>query len=435
VSYSDIVLLMVYPSENWARPSTEYPEEATTKKKLKIARKKQLKALAQNRDIVPEPVYDDTEYHSCSSFAATGSATPDGKPIHGITQMVGPEVMDTVILIAFPEDGYSWVSQPYAGRVNGNSAMNSNGFTWTLTAIMSPNPVWGLITEAYFHYLAQYVATPTEAQSYLESTPRAGVTGGVTMTDAEGNISVFENNSAGYAIRLPGESGETDFTVMTNHITIPSIEGYVEPQPTNNSFRRYNSIFQFIVEAPDGVDFPYAKNMLASDDWYEPGVGWHENEPGGNGPSNAHSSVNQSIYFPADLVAYLQTGTASGNGLPAYATGEYVKIKLASDANAVTAQAGRDASSFYWKAADQFQSALNDNAAYVPYLVAQSISEQLDEAYVAYSLGMDREAYADLEENANAKLYLYSEALTNYAKAQLYAQMVITTLNSLSATP
>jgi hypothetical protein len=52
--------------------------------KLKAIRKKQLKGATG-----PEPVYDDTEYHYVALLLRLGSATPDGKPIHGITQMVG----------------------------------------------------------------------------------------------------------------------------------------------------------------------------------------------------------------------------------------------------------------------------------------------------------------------------------------------------------
>jgi hypothetical protein len=172
--------------------------------------------------------------------------------------------------------------------------------------------------------------------------------------------------------------------------------------------------------------------MFASSDWYDAGAStWHYNEPNAPGISNDHTSVNQSIFFPADLVAYLQTGTPSGNGLPAYATGEYVKIKLADDANAVTAQAASDALSMYWEAADLFEYDANDNAAYLTYGVAELIKEKLDEAFLAYSNGMDREAWADLEENTNEKLALYGEALTYYAKAQLHAQMVLAQLNKL----
>jgi hypothetical protein len=66
------------------------------------------------------------------------------------------------------------------------------------------------------------------------------------------------------------------------------------------------------------------------------------------------------------------------------------------------------------------------------YGIAESIKEKLDEAFVAFSTGMDREAWADLEEkDTNEKLSLYGEALTYYAKAQLHAQMVKAQLNKL----
>jgi hypothetical protein len=431
VSYNDLVLLMVYPTELWARPYSEYPEEASKKGKLKAARKKQLKAGIT----IPELNIEEKKHHSCNSFAATGTATSDGNPILGITQMVNDKAMDTVILIAFPEDGSSWVSQPYAGRVNSNSAMNSAGFAWSMTAILS-EPAWGLAPEAYFHYLAQYATSPAAAQMYLTNTPRAGVTGGFTMADAAGNISVFECNAYAYVLREPGDEGETGpFTVMTNHLVDPSLAAYNPPwlEPALGTFTRYNTVFQFITESLGAIDFPFAKSMFASSDWYDADVGqWHYNEPGTPYISNDHTSVNQSIFLPFDLIAYLQTGTPSGNGLPAYATGEYVKIKLADDANAVTDQAGRDALSMYWEATDLFEYDSNDNAEYLTYGIAESIKEKLDEAFVAFSTGMDREAWADLEEkDTNEKLSLYGEALTYYAKAQLHAQMVKTQLNKL----
>lgn len=430
VSYSDLVLLMVYPTELWARPYAPYPEEATKTAKLKATRKKQLKTGIT----IPEFNIEEKKHHSCNSFAATGSATSDGKPILGITQMVNDKAMDTVILIAFPENGSSWVSQPYAGRVNSNSAMNSAGFAWSMTAILSES-AWGLAPEAYFHYLAQYVTSPTAAQEYLTSTPRAGVTGGFTMADADGNISVYECNAFDYVLRGPGDEGETDFTVMTNHLVDETLQIYNPPwlEPALGTFTRYNTVFQFITESLGNIDFSFAKSMFASSDWYDAdSATWHYNEPGAPGISNDHTSVNQSIFFPADFVAYLQTGTPSGNGLPAYATGEYVKIKLADDANAVTAQAASDALSMYWEAVDLFEYDSNDKAAYLTYNVAELIKAKLDEAFVAYSIGMDREAWADLEEkNMNEKLALYGAALTNYAKAQLYAQMVLTQLNQM----
>lgn len=399
VSYLDIVLLMVYPSENWARPNRPYPSETHVKDKSASGSSSQ----------------SEEEFHACNSFAATGNMT-DGYPVHGITQMVAPEAMDTVILLAFPKDGASFVSQPYSGRVNGNYAMNSEGFAWTLTAISQWAPdekiedrdsFWGLITEAYFHYLAQVAKSPDEAIEYLRNTPRAGVTGGITMSDASGVIKTFECNSTVEALRFPGDNDEDgDFLVMTNHLVDPVLDalGY-NPPWAFNSRARYDSVFQYLsdVAGAGEVDFNFAKGLFEAN--YSPG-----------------SSINQGIFLPADLTAYLQTGTPTGTGLPAYATGEYVKIRLATDPKTVTYSAGDDASAFYWDAREFFQA----NALNLTNDVYNDVQAKLDEAYIAITLGSDRAGYANLQKKESPALW--GEALTYYAKAQLYSQMAKTAL-------
>jgi len=434
ISYLDLVLLMVYPSEMWARPTTPYPKEAARTLKLKAARKAQMKPGY----VPPGAGVDKTKAHSCNSFAATGSATRDGKPIIAIDQMVDEAAMDTVILIAFPKKGAAFISQPYAGRVNGNSAMNGSKFAWTMTAIMMDQPVWGLITETYFHYLAQDVTSTAAAQAYLKNTPRAGVTGGFTMSD-DITISVFECNALAYKIRKPGDEGETgQFTVQTNHLVDPSLQQY---NPAWLSFMgtytRYDTVLEFITEAltpTASVDFSFTKNMFASDDWYDAtGKTWHHNDPGSGNISNSHGTINLSIFSPADLIAYLATGTPSGNGMPAGATGEYVKIQLAKSPKAVTAQAGNYADAFYWSAVDLFEYELNAKPAYLTYEVAESIRAKLDEAFLAYENGMDSAAFANLEKNTQNQLALFGEALTYYAKAQLYSQLVTTQINKLKS--
>lgn len=399
VSYLDMVLLMVYPSENWARPNRPYPTETKVKVKSTSG------SSSQSED----------EFHACNSFATTGNMTTDGYPVHGITQMVAPEAMDTVILLAFPKDGASFVSQPYSGRVNGNQAMNSEGFAWTLTAISQWGPdggsYWGLITEVYFHYLAQIAKSPDEAIEYLMNTPRAGVTGGITMSDGLGNIMTFECNSTVEALRFPGDNGENgDFLVMTNHLVDPELDaaGY-NPPWAGGSMARYDAVFEYLsaVAGAGEVDFNFAKELFEAN--YSPG-----------------SSINQTIFLPKDLIAYLQTGTPTGNGLPAYATGEYVKIRLATDPKTVTYSAGNDASAFYWDARDSFQSAIEDEAPYLTTDVYNDVQAKLDEAYIAITLGSDRAGYADLQKKQSPALW--GEALTYYAKAQLYSQMAKTAL-------
>jgi len=323
--------------------------------------------------------------------------------------------------------------------------MNSNGLSWTMTAILADSPAWGL-TQVYFHWLAQHADTIDSAVDYIESTTAGGVAGGFTLSDGSGNIRVLETISlvpqldettfgtpeTHSNLRAPGDLGEPGpWVAQTNHLNPEWMQEY---NPFWLSFigtyTRYDTVAQFLTEAEPGtVDFAFAKAMFASDDWYDAAEGvWHRNEPGAPGISNDHTSVAQSIFFPADLVAYIQPGTPSGNGIPAYATGEYVKIQLATDPKPVTLQADADALAYYWDACDLFEHELNANAGYLTGQLVEDIRDKLDEAMTAYSLGMDREAFANLATDADQRLELWGAALTHFAKAQLYAQMAKTTL-------
>ncbi|MGB9886058.1 MAG: C45 family autoproteolytic acyltransferase/hydrolase [Moorellales bacterium] len=415
VSYLDLIALMVYPTEMWARPQTPYPKETG------------VAWGGASAEAIPNGTF-----HSCNTFAASGSMTPDGKPIHAITSMVEVEAMDNVILLAFPKNGNSFVCQTYAGRVGSNYAMNSKGLAWTMTAILSDTPQWGVPPEVYFHYLAQMASTTSEAIKYLESTPKGGVTGGFIFTDASGRITVYEGTANHFRSRHPGDMSEPgEFVVETNHLVHPSLRAY-NPKwlPVIGTYARYDTVFQFLKEAaPGSVNFDFAKRLLASDDWYDKSTGqWRKNEPGRVEISNSHGSVSQAVFFPADLVAYLQTGTPSGLGLPAFATGEYVKIKLAADPKTVVRDTEQDTLAMYWDVVDTFRRDLNAGEAYLSLCVMKDVEDKLDQAFSAYSLGMDRASYGSLVENAEQRISLWAEAMTYYAKAQLYVQMAKTTL-------
>ncbi len=420
VSYNDLVLLMVYPSELWSRPTNAYPPG--------------IKISSRKTDTLDRTKPSKKAYHSCNSFAATGSATSDGNPIHAITQMANTEMMDNVILIAFPRTGHSFVSQTYAGRVNANSAMNSNGLAWTMTAIPTETSVWGL-TEVYFHYLAQVASSRTEAVKYLQDTPRGGVAGGFILSDANG-IEVFETHADNYARRsLSGESG---FLAQTNHLVDPGMASHNPPWVTHmGTIERYDTVFQHLSEAPPGaINFDFTKMLFSSDDWYDKAAGtWHRNVPGSPFSSNSHGSVSESIFCPADLTAYLATGTPSGNGIPAYATGEYVKIRLSTDPEKVIDQADADTLNYYWAAADLFEKEMNTSPtpSYLTSALITIVRGHLDSAMTAYSIGIDRAAFAYLEKTAKKKNALRSSALSGFAKAQLYAQMAMTSLKRAGA--
>ena len=71
---------------------------------------------------------------------------------------------------------------------------------------------------------------------------------------------------------------------------------------------------------------------------------------------------------------------------------------------------------------------MNAAPAYLTTDVIADVQATLDEAMTAYSYGIDREAYADLETDEEASITLWGSAMTHFAKAQLYAQMAKTAL-------
>ena len=77
------------------------------------------------------------------------------------------------------------------------------------------------------------------------------------------------------------------------------------------------------------IDFDFVKKMFRSDDWYDCDAKmWNYNDPGSGNGFDILEYTQNTILCPADLTAYFLQGTASGIGIPAGATGEFVKVQL-----------------------------------------------------------------------------------------------------------
>lgn len=419
LDYYDMVLSAVYPTELWARPKVTYPQETGVQPVAKTT---------------PAGQGDINAPHSCNGFAATGEATSDGKAILAFDSMVSTDAMDNIILIAFPKTGAAFLTQSAAGKLAGNFGMNSNKFAWAMTAIFDDKPQWGL-TEGYFQWLCQTPKTPAEAEKFIVATPRGGVAGGFIMADPT-NVMVLESNAKRYHMRTPGQASETGkWLVQTNHLIDPSLQADNPPWlGFTDSPNRYTTVFQYLKEATTAtpatkIDWRLAKAIFASDDYYDGKKGeWVRNQPGKPGISNNHITTTLNIFEPNTLTAYLATGMASGNGSPAYATGEYVKLQLLETPKKIADKADADTQSIYWDANDTFQRELNTKAAYLTLPVIADIKDKLNKAWYAYSKGLDRLSYGTLQSDANTGRTLFATALTYYAEAQMYAQMAKTSL-------
>ena len=177
--YLDLLAVTVYPAEMWQRPKIPYPKET----RVQAAEKRAL--LGAN--------IDNYEYHSCNAFTATGAATGDGKPVVALSKMVPMEAMPQPLIGGFSQEWTKLRDKPLCGRDGTEFRNEQQRFRLDHDRHKSEDPSWGLQSEAIFHYLTEIARSPAEAQEYLKSVPRAGVTGSFTpLGDAAGNISVFE---------------------------------------------------------------------------------------------------------------------------------------------------------------------------------------------------------------------------------------------------
>jgi hypothetical protein len=445
VTYADLVAIMVYPQELWARPQMPYPPE-TGVTPCGVASKSQ-NLLAKGRTNT-KPV------SSCTSLAATGNATQGGIPMVSIT---GGATLDTpqyLILIAFPSEGQQFISLTQAGRVATNLGANSQ-FSWTMPAAVTAPLLgcpssWGVTSEVYFHYLQQYCKSPRDAVTYLNDTPKGGVTGLFVFANKSGDVFIDECGSCGCVIRKPGDTYENkDFVATTNNYNSPAMEGYnLGAAYFPDTFFRYATIFQELYTAPAGtVGLHFAKAAWLSDNWYDPTcsttAGWptcypaagtagiwntvpvadNPNDPNTcNVPGNlCEGGEYQMISFPAQQTVYLERGDPQGTAVAPYywptspePTGEYTKWQLLGSIDQVAGAASNDAM-------NMLQIAWNAYKLKAPTLspgTQQSLESLLVQASEALSRGQ-----------TEAQSAQWSGACTDFATAQLYSQMVTTQLN------
>jgi hypothetical protein len=441
ISYTDLVALMVLPQELWARPGGDYPEETGVVASLP---NRGLSLLAKERT-------DTRAAASCTAFAATGGATQGGVPMVSLTLGFISDIKQYITLIAFPTEGYPFISLTMAGKVSNNTGMNSR-FAWVMTASVT-NPFlacassWGVPSEVYHHYLQQYSKSPVDAMKYIDRTPRGGVTGIFLFADKSGDVLAYEVGSCATAVRRPGDLGERDWVATTNNYNGPAMVPYAIPADWfGDTYVRYDTIIKRLSSAPMGtIGLDFTKASWLSNDWYDGATNTWHTVPVPNDPSdpnicnvpgnNCEGGESQVIQFPAQRTAYLQAGGPHGTSIEYYwpdnpkPTGEYMKWQLKDSVDKVASAASDDALKMIKTASDSFMykaGALDPSA-------RQSLIRLLIQASAAWWKGRMEETSVEhsalgRKQHKNAQMTKWAEALTDYATAQLYSQMVITKL-------
>jgi hypothetical protein len=427
VGYNDLVLMVIYPQELWARPDDPYPPEVRIKTKKSTS-----------------PTFEGEQADMCSSFAAAGPPT-GGKAIVTITAGADSNVDAQVVLIAFPSEGNKFISFPFAGELTANQGF-SDKFGWVEPAAPTWKAVWGVAPEVYFHWITQYATSVDDAIQFLETTPRAGVTGNFLfaeeLTPGAGRIKALEAYWAYYAERSPG-AGDWEgpnFLIMVNNYIHPDMlqwNGYgpdYPMPPTDGNWFRYHTLFEWLNDpvfggqTPNGMSLNWIKGIWEKSDWYDfINDVWHYNEPSNSRVPANGAKQHLHIYYPGDKTAYIQYGYAKGIGSVPYGTGEYSKFVLQDTPQAVAEQARRDARSFCSTAQTRYLTLVNAGLLTDP-VFKQQIEDLWDEGLMAIDNGLQAEATAYYGKTVGIQNAWYGNAITNYSTGQLKCQQVSTQL-------
>ena len=365
----------------------------------------------------------------CSGLAAWDSATPDGKTIVGINfDFMSDPFAYRVVIVAHPSFGNSYISTGWAGTLGGNFYLNEKGLVETNhhgEYVRDQDKAFGVPAFVLPAFAVTKYDTAEEARDFLLEVPKS--MGVIRMlTDAEGGKYVIESTADLAFYREPGDFGEDDYLMVTNHWIMPEMDATKWPVPGPGSSQfRYLTIEKLARDNHGSIDLDTLKEILGVEDYWD-GSKWHYNmrfSP----LIVCGRQLTAQIAIPEDLTAYILTGDSHAirpDGAP-FSTGQYVKYTLTEDVPSFNAMVKGYALDALTLASRE----LND-AGYLlgrgvlPTATNLALNGWLNDAKLAYWAGLEKTIEAEkagFAGNKNASLAAYAEASTYFSKAQAYA--------------
>jgi predicted choloylglycine hydrolase len=203
----------------------------------------------------------------CTSWAATGSVTADGRSILAKNRDYRLAHLPLqVVSHVQPASGLRYVCVGSAGSpVVFCGGINEAGLAVTDTHVVSTEIGPGLPDYALMMHLLENHKAVSSGLGYLLSVPRLG-RNNLVLADAQGEVAVFESGHRGH-----GLFGTTDgVLVTTNHRISPALRHhFVDLNPRvvkGNSFHRYESASEALRAAYGQIDVAFAMRLMATHD-------------------------------------------------------------------------------------------------------------------------------------------------------------------------
>jgi isopenicillin-N N-acyltransferase like protein len=255
----------------------------------------------------------------CTTWAASGKCTADGRPILVKNRDYRAEHLPIQVVVqATPERGYGYVYVSSAGSPGVFSAgINQAGLAVADTHVYSSDLGPGLPDYAVMMHMLEEHDRVCSALDYLRSVPRLG-RNNLVLADDQGHLAVFESGNRHYGLfQVHGGA-----LVNTNHFASAEMQEYSvnvdPPDARGRTYRRYGSVAAALHEAWGGVDAPFAQRLMASHDGPLSSLCLHPEE------ATHATTISASIFLPA------QRSLLFCHGLPCQ--GHYDEFVLSGDA-------------------------------------------------------------------------------------------------------
>lgn len=200
----------------------------------------------------------------CTTWAASGPATADERPILAKNRDSSPEHLPLQLVVnAQPVVGYRYAYVTSAGSPGIFCAgMNEAGLAVADTHVCSTDIGPGLPDYSLMMHILEEQSTVRSALDYLRSVRRMG-RNNLILADAGGDLAVFEIGHRNHGLVVP----EDHTLVNTNHFVSPKLRHqWVEsekPHLRGSSQRRREVVRSALMEARGRVDVAWAQALMA----------------------------------------------------------------------------------------------------------------------------------------------------------------------------
>jgi hypothetical protein len=281
-------------------------------------------------------------------------------------------------------------------------------------------------------YLMMRFASADDAIRYAERTRRP-LGANQIFADANGTAAVLESTASLSAVRRPGDQGEGDYLVSTNHFLQPAMRPAQNPWDPlvfyPSSYYRYVTADRIVREANGTLDTAGTMALLASTRFWN-GTAWSGEARWTGNTINRFAiggtTLDAKVADPSNRTVFICAGNPGAPEWSALApgrTGEFVTFRLA-DSAANSTIALRTGASAALQATAEGIGELRD------LRYAMEANELFDRAKAAYWGGEKALTDARLAVDGDERSRQFGLAATAYAEAAALAQQLERALNS-----